>query len=169
MIFSVSGLRSTNILRTNSLAAIASLWGPGNSNNALNTVNTVLAWSYSIVNIIYVGYKCVCEWYMVTTVTCSTRKVTVAHPIRIRILCQVTLQYELSGSFVILAGAWRDHHTTSPGYLGLLSWPIGKVSHWQWTCPCNIINGQVHYLLSLWNLASQDRNCVVYWPSYSGK
>ena len=49
---------------------------------------------------------------MVTTVTCSTRKVTVAHPVWVRILCQVTLQYELSGSFVILTGAWSHTQNT---------------------------------------------------------
>ena len=81
---------------------------------------------------------------MVTTVTCSTSKVTVAHPVRIRILCQVTIQYELSGSFVILTWTCRDNHTTLSGYLVLLSWVIGKVSHWYWTCPM-LVNGQVHY------------------------
>ena len=40
---------------------------------------------------------------VVTTVTCSTSKVTVAHPLWVRVLCQVTVQYELPCGFVILA------------------------------------------------------------------
>ena len=59
---------------------------------------------------------------MVTTVTCSTSKVTVAHPIWIRILCQVTIQYELSGSLVILTGACggTDRRSVTVGYLDQL-------------------------------------------------
>ena len=50
---------------------------------------------------------------MVTTVTCSTREVTVAHPLRVRILCQVTIQYELSGSLVVLARTCSVRTTVS--------------------------------------------------------